>query len=297
MNASATNHLAPCFGLKKSQPLCRALPQLLRALLSQADRQQRAILNSDDAEAVHQYRVAIRKARSLLRLFRSELGPIAALLARQLAAAQRSTNALREVDVLMQAWPGWSERLSAELQPGAEGVVVQLQDQRVAALHSVRRQLLTMAAPLAVLADSLDPLGKAERPLKKPVLRVMRRQKRRLRRALRRLTPDSPATDFHRARIAAKRMRYLLEFFAELKLVRQSRRRLERLKALQELLGQLQDAQSHARHLADLGDQSVWSGCQQAVLAAVQEQLCQDARQTRDRLLAQMESCPPWRGK
>ncbi|WP_282755841.1 CHAD domain-containing protein [Desulfuromonas thiophila] len=280
------------FGLKKKHSLAFALPLLVRVLLRQADRQRHAILTGDDPEALHQYRVALRKARSLLRLFRRQLGPVAALLARQLAQTAQMSNGLREIDVLLHDWAGWSERLPAELQPAAGGVRLNLQAQRDVALQSFRRQLATLPAPLELLADSLDPNERADRPLKKPLRRVFRQQKRRLKRARRQLTAASPAADFHRARIAGKRLRYLLELFAEVRPPRQNRRRIERLRQLQDLLGQLQDAESHGHHLAGLAAQPVWTQRQQAVLTAVREQLLQQACQLREGLLGHNDQGP-----
>ena len=79
---------------------------------------------------------------------------------------------------------------------------------------------------------------------------VLRRY-RRARRIGDRLTPASPPTEWHALRIALKRLRYAIEFHADL-YGGATRRVVESLVALQDALGLHQDAQVAMAHLEEM---------------------------------------------
>ncbi len=60
------------------------------------------------------------------------------------------------------------------------------------------------------------------------------------------ITPDTPAEDVHEVRKDAKRLRYLLECFGSLLPTTERKAFVKRLKALQDNLGEHQDAEVHA---------------------------------------------------
>jgi CHAD domain-containing protein len=77
---------------------------------------------------------------------------------------------------------------------------------------------------------------------------------RAVRKAADRLGPDSPPGDYHRLRIHGKRLRYALEFFAEL-YPGPTRALTKRLAALQDILGLHQDADVAIARLRALVDE------------------------------------------
>ena len=56
---------------------------------------------------------------------------------------------------------------------------------------------------------------------------------------------ESSASDFHKLRILGKKLRYLLEFFAELNSCKATRRLIHDLKAVQDALGRYHDCFIH----------------------------------------------------
>lgn len=207
-------------------------------------------LKHEDPEYIHQMRVATRRLRAALRLFAPQLP---AALARDLLPPLRELMALlgqaRDLDVL---------RMEI-VQP----VVAALPDEpRLAALaglitehqYEVRRHALAALGDrkygrLMLLATTLLH-GLPENPAEPSVTTLAQFAARRLRRQRRKVlalaaaaSPDQPAS-FHAVRIAIKRLRYSLEFFAPLMPARTTRRLLLPLAALQDQLGQLNDLAS-----------------------------------------------------
>ena len=93
-----------------------------------------------------------------------------------------------------------------------------------------------------------DPLGDV-------VVARIRKAQRRLLEHGRAITPDTPAEDVHDVRKDAKKLRYLLECFADLLPAADRKAFVKRLKKLQDLLGEHQDTEVHAvelRHAAEL---------------------------------------------
>jgi len=74
------------------------------------------------------------------------------------------------------------------------------------------------------------------------------------------LADDSSAETFHRLRIDAKKLRYLIEFFAELYPKETVQLLIKELKRLQDILGGFNDMEVQRAHLAELADRLVASG-------------------------------------
>ena len=211
----------------------------------------------DTKEGVHQVRVALRRLRSLLRLFapllpegfskrwRGRLGD----LARELSAA-------RELDVLCDELlaPLVAERGEAAW---CAALCRRLERECVAARDAARellappRQGRAMLEFLAALYPVTEAAASAPTPLGDFAVARMARLRRRFRRRLQDL-PAAAAEPWHRLRIAAKQLRYGLEFFAPLwsgKAVANYRRRLARIQAD---LGRIQDLEAAAQRLRQL---------------------------------------------
>jgi CHAD domain-containing protein len=208
------------------------------------------LVRRDEPDAVHQMRVATRRARSVLQAFgeiveRERTRPLCDEL-KWLAAVLGQA---RDAEVLLARFTSELAAIPADLVAGPVGTRIaghftaQLEHARAAAVRELdgQRYLSLLDDLDALLADPpLTPLaaGKAGTVLAKPV----RRAGRRLRRAL----ADVPAagdkdTAIHQARKAAKRARYAAEA-AMAALGRQASRQAARAKELQGLLGDHHDS-------------------------------------------------------
>ncbi len=197
----------------------------------------------DEGEAVHQWRVGLRRLRAALKLF----APVAPLPQDWLAEIRHAADLIgpsRDWDVLAHATlarvpearrpPGWEA-----LQAAAGSRAQALRQQALATFDPAREarwQLALLAWGLG-LAEH-DPF---EETLEAWAQRVVRDLQQRLAKRGRYLTKGSDA-DRHRVRIAAKQLRYALEFLAPMLEKNATRRQLRALAGLQEALGQLNDA-------------------------------------------------------
>jgi CHAD domain-containing protein/CYTH domain-containing protein len=221
--------------------------------------------NGTDDEALHDFRVALRRLRSWERAFRPfmkrDLSP---KLRRRLRNLARDTGASRDLEVHL-AWlreqrrgvgrrqrPGLTWLLAAltEKKEDADAVLAADVDGRFTRLHnrlseslasyreSLRVRENGRVAPPAAFADALAPRVRDAAAL--------------LLAHLERITSAKDDDECHEARIAAKRLRYLLEPIT--RLVPGAEDAVERLKTLQDVLGDLHDAQVFGAEVERIAD-------------------------------------------
>jgi CHAD domain-containing protein len=258
----------------------------------------------DDSEGVHQMRVATRRMRAGLRLFRDALPPTWSAVRDEIRWLAGALGAVRDLDVQVEALEPWV-RDAATTDPATTDPATNDAAEHAARLEVVRcleaRRREARAALLAALdsprfealthtlTDLLRPrprrpalrlrikvriptdteggvarvaselgalLGTAEGPRASVRIgsfgrRELGRAHRRYRKAARSLRPGSPPETYHRVRIVAKRLRYASEFLAPL-YGRDGRRFVRAVKAVQDALGEHQDAYVAAAQLRAL---------------------------------------------
>lgn len=235
------------------QPTATAVARLALEHLDQARAACTRLADHDDPEALHDFRVAVRRLRTLLRAFSDDLGnAIPKKLERRVRELARTTTPGRDAEVQL----AWLEQLGSRRGPGLAWLRTRLTQGRDRAYHDIRRSIPgafravdrrlrrrlngALAAPArdgAVFAASLVYQVRAESA-------ALRQEF-----AAARSAADADAV--HGTRIAVKRLRYLLE---PLVVDHAGTRALvERLKQLQTALGQLHDLQILVR---DLGEEA-----------------------------------------
>ncbi|MER7701695.1 CHAD domain-containing protein [Kitasatospora sp. NPDC097605] len=210
-------------------------------------------VRADQPDAVHRMRVACRRLRSAFRTYRRLLAPGAAdeLVAelRWLAAALGRARdrevlgerlAARARELPAECGP---ERVAAELERWGRAEYRRVWPEVVAALDSPRRRALADGLA-ALLAD--PPLrGRAGRAAGPELARVAAREQRRTAERVRSALAGNGDRDrdaaLHDARKAAKRARYAGETAVPVA-GGAAERYVERMKAVQEVLGEHQDA-------------------------------------------------------
>ena len=199
-------------------------------------------------EAVHQMRVACRRLRAALSLFRPHLPPDEIEAFRDgLRDIGRALGAVRDIDVLEAnvLAPLIEEPLTPDtVRERLEALRPRLAQRRAEALvragETVRapetaRLLLRLGRRIAVLAaaESREPFGDFADA-------ILKKRHRKLSRRGRRLKTQS-ADQRHRVRIAAKKVRYAAEFFRSRYGEKPMTRYLDALGDLQDVLGDLND--------------------------------------------------------
>ncbi len=193
----------------------------------------------DNIEALHRMRVASRRMRAVTRSFAEALSPELLALREEWRWIADALGEVRDLDVQIEAL-GESD---AALAPLREQLLAARRDARrelLAALNSPRYKALTEGMAEA-LRRPPTTTGEGARPAHLAVPGLLRKARKRLRRTVRRLDGDAPAREYHRARIRAKRVRYVTECVEDL-YGEPARELIEALKEVQDVLGRSQDA-------------------------------------------------------
>jgi CHAD domain-containing protein len=239
----------------------------------------------EDSEGVHQARVATRKLRSHLRMFRPLIdGEWGEQLRDELRWLGELLGRCRDVDVLAELLHS-----TASAAFGADG------DDTAALFDALARQgardrselLEAMRSPrYATLLDALvdaarDPRLRAEverKPAANVIAPLARRQWHRFRKAVRRLGDEPADAELHKVRRRAKQARYALEAAADL--VAGASRAARLAERLQGDLGDHQDCVVARQWLADAARDHPDAAFAAGQLAGL---LCAEQRDIRDR--------------
>jgi triphosphatase len=200
-----------------------------------------------DPATVHHFRTTIRRLRSLLSSFK-DVSPTAkrkALNGRLKGLSQRYAT--------LRQWDAFIETVSDENGSGAH---VRTRQLLAEAAKKRRRTIASGPQPLAKDIATVDRAIGAANWLRVPAggdaalwneridayaTELLDKQWRKLRRDSRKLDlSDSPS--FHKFRIAAKKHRYTIEFLSSLYRKKEVKPYLQRIVALQDLLGDMRDA-------------------------------------------------------
>ncbi|MCC6202505.1 MAG: CHAD domain-containing protein [Gammaproteobacteria bacterium] len=251
---------------KRPIPRRRPRPTAVQALAGLARAQLQTmgaclpLLEQDrDEDALHDFRVALRRLRTLLRLFDHGADPrLAARCDRALRWLTRSSGQRRDLDVALRDLTLLADRGALS----AEAVVLLREPLRRERARAQRRLLATLRGTrcrrtLAATEQLLTrhEAASAEMPL--DLETAARRAGHKLRRRLRRAGRDGTLLRLHAARKAGKQFRYLLEVLPALGPRRIRRREVQRaiaeLKVLQEDLGAICDLGVQAMLCDELG--------------------------------------------
>jgi CHAD domain-containing protein len=217
--------------------------------LSQIDRARDRLGDALDREALHDFRVGVRRLRSTVKAYRGDLeDSISGRMRRQLRKLARATNDGRDVEVQL-AWLGkQSDSLGSEDVPGFFWLVGRLEDRKQKthdrAVADVARRYAKASGKLrralGVLRIELQTGAGQRLPSFREVTGALaQRQVAEVRNNLGRIRDESDAEQAHRTRISLKRLRYLLEPIA-----RRNRRAgalVRKFKEAQDLLGEHHD--------------------------------------------------------
>jgi CHAD domain-containing protein len=157
-------------------------------------------------EGVHDRRVAIRRLRTALEVFGPALPKGARAVRRELKTAFAALGPRRDADVAVEALQALE--LAAADQPGLKSLLAELEAERAQVVVDEHAELTSQAAGRALaLAASHDGGAPAAEVLRK----VARKRVADVRGRLEALQDPRDADALHALRIAAKRLRYVLE--------------------------------------------------------------------------------------
>ncbi len=219
-----------------------------------------------DSEFLHDYRVALRKIRSVLSLFKGVYDPNqTAMLKDRFAALMTPTGRLRDLDVYLLERRQYYDLLPPALHGGLDRMFLLFEQERRAAHAALARQLAgkagrTEIASLGRLFDrrgTLRPGPNAGQGAHELACALIWHRYRKIRKIAATIGPDTADSRIHALRIHCKKLRYLMELFAPLFAGPDFSALLKPLKRLQDVLGLFNDfsvQQVSLRHFVNRPD-------------------------------------------
>jgi CHAD domain-containing protein len=282
--------------LDADAPAAQSIALILLRWLDVIEQTRAGVIADLDPEFLHELRVAVRAARSTLKLTGHMLpGACAARLTPGFDWLGRLTTPLRDLDVYLLELAGHGSVAIGDL-TSLEPLQLHLLGRRRIELRRVQTELQSESVQtlLSGWRSSLLELAVAETSGAETAQVADKHAwltYRRIVKASATVTGQTPASELHTLRGRCKRMRYLLEGFTSVYDPTAQRTVLARLKNLQNCLGDIQDSDVQRQYLADVAATlNARGGGVETVLAmgALRDRLASRDVQAREQLSLQL---------
>lgn len=228
----------------------RAARFLALRFLAEAQAGRVRLDDAGDAEALHDFRVGLRRLRSTVRAYAEQLqDAIGGKDRKRLKALAAATGASRDAEVIIEWVQSRRDGLSGTEQPGADWLLERLRGRqekldrslREEVAHDFGRERKRLARRLSTYQAHVDAAEPRETPRMGGVVAdLVVAHVANLRRRLNAAGSIAEQEALHEARISAKRLRYLLEPFTDE--LPEAAWAVKRLKKMQDTLGEMHDA-------------------------------------------------------
>jgi CHAD domain-containing protein len=234
--------------LRPSEPAATAMAGILTSLLDALEANVPGTIKDIDTEFLHDLRIAVRWTRSALKLCGSALPDgLAAQYSPDFRWLGDLTTPCRDLDVYLLRFP----RMSASLVGASASDLAPFGDYLTQARAAAYRRLvrgLRSARFRRLVASWRADLASVRAPRRRPVVADLAAAKiaaadRKALRTGQLITASSPPESLHELRKRCKELRYLVEMFGPLHDPAQHWQAIRELKALQDCLGEFQDAE------------------------------------------------------
>jgi CHAD domain-containing protein len=216
----------------------------------------------EDPEELHDMRVPTRRMRAAMKVFQDALPERARWLREELRWVAQALGEVRDLDVQIERFEAWKEEAEEGDSRALDKIIGITQKRRgearkdmLAVLDSDRYELLESSfAEMLRRGPGREP-SQADGPVTVVAPALISRRYRKWKKAAKRLDGLSSPEAFHDVRKKGKRLRYTLEFFSEV-YGEPVQGLVKSLKALQDDLGDHQDAVVADAYLRELGTTS-----------------------------------------
>ncbi|MBT8440711.1 MAG: CHAD domain-containing protein, partial [Gammaproteobacteria bacterium] len=249
------------FGISADETVEESVRQMSLAMLSVARANEQGIIEDIDTEFLHHYRVSLRKTRSLVNLMKKAFPPELHLKLKTLLAELASkTNDLRDMDVFLLSRDYYQQMLPENFIKGFDQLFGFIAKDREKARKQVQRSFHDASHDkafdevMALLGD--EPLfcnGFAKQPVKQAAQKKILKRYQKIGLLGEQISDQTPDEEVHELRIECKKLRYMMEFFAELFPKKRIRDLVKTLKKLQTILGDFNDYSVQKEFLAEYG--------------------------------------------
>ena len=241
----------------------RAVRLVALGHLADASSAHERLINKTDDEALHDFRVALRRLRTWERAFRPYLRrDVSKKLRRRLRKLARDSGASRDLQVHLEWLATQRRSLGRRQRAGVQWIVDKLEERKAEADDALddatdgrferlesrfTRALTTYSERIQLRRDGR---GVPQQPFANALAPRLRSAATELEQHLGHVRTPRDEEEGHEARIAAKRLRYRLE--PVMKVVNGAPEVVERRKLLQDILGDLHDAQVFGAEITGL---------------------------------------------
>lgn len=242
--------LRPIFGLDEAMPARLAVGKIVRAMLELAKENELRITGDVDTEFLHHYRICLRKIRSVLSLLKGVYpGEETLGIRKVLGKLANETNRLRDLDVYLVSRSKYTELLPKPLQDGLGAMFKDFESERAQEMRKMverlksptHRQCLRQLETFFDTDTFHEPTTHAETPLGRLIFARIYKRYKRIRRTAHSLCPNADDGAVHQIRVECKKLRYLMEFFAEVIPTGSLQTKEKQLRKLQDKLGAFND--------------------------------------------------------
>jgi len=241
-----------------------AAQKIFMHLLQGMQRNVPGVIEDIDTEFLHDFRVALRRTRSLLGSMKKVMLPAdIAHFQQGFKKIGTFTGPVRDLDVYLLGKNAYQSMLPGGLQEGLAVFFHGLARQRARELQRLRKALHSsyfqdfMTQWQEYVDNTLLPsaLAAGQEPCKEVAIKAIKKRLRSILRSGELIGPQSPDTELHSLRIQAKKLRYLLEFYRSLFPVTEMDILLKSLKRLQDNLGSFNDLSVQQKMLGQYQDE------------------------------------------
>ncbi|BBO93036.1 CHAD domain-containing protein [Desulfosarcina ovata] len=285
--------------LQPEMPAAEAVRRIMENLVSVMHANLPGVRDDIDSEFLHDLRVSVRRARSLLGQIKGVLSAdTTARLQGQLKAMGTITGPVRDLDVYLLKEETYTNQVPPFLQPGVKQLFQTLKRKRRTARNHMLKAMDTpdFAAAMAGLDEFVatdtpeDPdAPAAAMPIGEIAKAAIYKRWRRVVKKGSRIKADTPDERLHELRIDCKKLRYLLEFFTSLFPPDEMKKLIKQLKQLQENLGDFNDLSVQQdflmQHLSSVRPRSAQVVILSAATGGLITHLAMDQKSVRDRFL------------
>jgi CHAD domain-containing protein len=227
-----------------------AASDIVAAYIPVARANETGIIEDRDTEFLHDYRVALRKIRSVIELFKGVYRDDQTRdLKARFAALMRPTGRVRDLDVYLLGRQHFQDLLPKSLHGGLDSLF-----EMIVAKREAERVALSSHLASAAYQDEMEHLAglferrkklrhgrNADLAAQNYACSLMWKRYQKICEAAKGIGSDTTDADIHLLRIQCKKLRYLMEFFGQLFPQRDFKALLGPLKVLQDRLGLYND--------------------------------------------------------
>ncbi|MCK9174000.1 MAG: CHAD domain-containing protein [Desulforhopalus sp.] len=213
----------PVLALAADTTVKNAAVTIICALLAVARQNEAGAAADIDSEFLHDYRVSLRKVRSVFSLFKGAFSvEETEVLKEQFAELMRPTSQLRDLDVYLQREEEYMAMVPESAREGLGILFSYLEDERELTLRTVvtclrsedyRIQMETLTHKFSRANNLKNGPNSSSRACEVGSSLIYKRY-RKVCRIASEMDSSTPSSEVHQLRIHCKKLRYLMEFFA-----------------------------------------------------------------------------------